>query len=113
MRKIRAVNKYYAAHCDDNLAHTVLNIEILRDQQDYVLFHLSMEECLHQPRSVIRAIPLRGWADQPGNPRLIPDLKDSATLKDWLEWAAYHDRGVRAAALEWVLMDPDRGKVFC
>ena len=76
VRKIRAVNQYYAAHCDDNLVDTVLNIEISRDQQDYVLFHLSMEECLHQPWSVIRAIPLHRWADQPGNPCPIPDLKE-------------------------------------
>ena len=53
VRKIQAVNEYYAAHCDDNLADTMLNIEI-SNQQDYLLFHPSMEECLHQPRSVVR-----------------------------------------------------------
>ena len=91
----------------------MLNVEISRDQEEYVLFRLTMEECLYQPRSVVRAIPLCRWADQPGNPHPIPDLRDSASLKDWLDWADSHDRGVRAAAMEWVLMDPDRGRVFC
>ena len=40
VRKIRAVNKYYAEHCDDNLADTVLNVEISSDQEEYVLFRL-------------------------------------------------------------------------
>ena len=34
VRKIRAVNDYYAAHCHDNLAETILNIEVSRNQQD-------------------------------------------------------------------------------
>ena len=84
---------------------TILNIKISRE--------ISMEQCLYQPWSVVTAILLRGWADQPGNPNRIPDLKGSATLKDWLDWAAQRDRGVRASTLEWVLMDPARGKVFC
>ena len=60
VRKIRAVNDYYPLHCDDNLAETILNIEVSKNQQDYVLFNLSMEQCLYRPRSVVSAIPLRG-----------------------------------------------------
>ena len=36
---------------------------------------------MFQPRSVIKAIPLRGWADQPDHPQPIPDLKAGATAK--------------------------------
>ena len=64
VRKLRAVN-YYAEHCNDNLADTILNVEILKKQEEYVLFHLTMEESLFQPWSVVRAIPLCGWGDQP------------------------------------------------
>ena len=63
-----------------------------------------------QPRAVIKAIPLRGWADQPDHPQPIPDLRAGATLDDWLRWAEHHNRGVRAAAMEWLIMDPSRGK---
>ena len=59
VRKLRAINNYYAEHCDDNLANTVLNVKISREQEDYVLFYLPMEDCMFQPRSVVRAIPLR------------------------------------------------------
>ena len=100
VRKLPAVNNYYAEHCDNNLAHTILNVEISKEQEEYVLFHLTMEECLFQPRSVVRAIPLRRWADQPDNPQLIPNLRESASLQEWLEWASRHDRGVRASAME-------------
>ena len=113
VKKLQAVNNYYAEHCDDTLADTILNVEISKEQEKYVLFHLTMEECLFQPQSVVRAIPLRGWADQPDNPHPIPNLRESASLQDWLDWADCHDRGVRVGAMEWVLMDPSRGRMFC
>ena len=91
VRKLRAINNYYAEHCDDNLVNTVLNVEISREQEEYVLFHLTMEDCLFQPRSVVRATPLRGWADQPDNPQPIPILGETASLQEWLEWASRHD----------------------
>ena len=67
---------------------------------------------MFQPRSVIKAIPLRSWADQPNHPQPIPDLRVGATLDDWLRWAEHHNRGVRASAMEWLIMDPSRGKGF-
>ena len=51
IRKIWAVHDYYVRHSSDNLAESILNIHISKEQQEYVLFHLSMEQCLYQPRS--------------------------------------------------------------
>ena len=106
IRKLRAINSYYAEHRDDNLANTVLNVEVSREQEDYVLFYLTMEDCMFQPRSVV------GWADQPDHPHPIPNLGENASLQEWLDWADRHNRGVRASAMEWVLMDPSRGRMF-
>ena len=50
---------------------------------------------------------------QTENPFPIPNLRSNSMLKDWLDWAALNNRGVRAAALEWVLMDPTRAQTFC
>ena len=58
VRKIRAVNNYYKVHKEEKLAGSVLDVEISPEQVDYVLFYLSMEQCMFQPRSVIKAIPL-------------------------------------------------------
>ena len=68
VRKIRAVSDYYKVHKEEKAAGSILDVEISSEQVDYVLFYLSMEQCMFQPRSVIKAIPLRGWADQPDHP---------------------------------------------
>ena len=65
---------YYVEHNDDNLGSTVLNAEISTEEEEYVLFYLTMEDCMFQPRSTVKAIPLRGWADQPDHPHPIPNL---------------------------------------
>ena len=71
VRKIRAVSSYYKVHKEEKLAGSILDVEISPEQVDYVLFYLSMEQCMFQPRSVIKAIPLRGWADRPNHPQPI------------------------------------------
>ena len=106
------MGNYYTTHKEELTAGSILNVEISQEQVDYVLFYLSMEQCMFQPRAVIKAIPLRGWADQPDHPQPIPDLKAGATLDDWLRWAEHHNRGVRSAAMEWLIMDPSRGVGF-
>ena len=73
VRKLRAINAYYKRHRDDALATTILDVEISQGQEDYTLFFLTVEDCMYQPRSTVRAIPLRGWADQPDHP--TPDTE--------------------------------------
>ena len=94
------------------MGNTILNVEISPEQVDYTLFYLTMEDCMFQPRSTIKAIPLRGWADQPDHPHPIPNLPEDASLEEWLDWADRHCRGVRASAMEWVLMDSSQGRMF-
>ena len=85
IRKIRAINTYYTGHGDDDLGTTVLNAEISTEQEDYVLFYLTVEDCMLQPRSTVKAIPLRGWADQPNHPHPIPNLPGNVSLEEWLD----------------------------
>ena len=94
IRKIRAVHNYYVRHSSNNLAESILNVNVSQNQQDYVLFNLSMEQCMYQPWSSCAAIPLRGWADQPSNPVPIPNLRSNSTLQDWLDWTALNNKGV-------------------
>ena len=86
IRKLRAVNTYYKDHRNDELGTTVLDVEISPGQVNYILFYLTMEDCMFQPRSTIKAIPLRGWADQPDPLYPIPNLPVGASLEDWLSW---------------------------
>ena len=65
-----------------------------------------------QPLSTVKAIPLRGWEDQPNHPHPIPNLPGNASLEEWLDWADRHCRGVRASAMEWIVMDPSQSKAF-
>ena len=66
MRKLRAINSYYKRHRDDDLAATILDVEISQGQEDYTLFLLTVEDCMHQPRSTVRAAPgLGGSAGSP------------------------------------------------
>ena len=106
------MNNYYKVHREEELASSILDVEISPEQVDYILFYLSVEQCMFQPRSVIKAIPLQGWADQPDHPQPIPDLRPGASLEDWLGWADRYRRGVRASAMEWLIMDPSRGRAF-
>ena len=112
IRKLRAVNTYYKVHKEEELGSSVLDVEISPGQVDYVLFYLTMEDCMFQPRSTVKAIPLRGWANQPDHPHPIPDLRAGSSLENWLSWADLYGRGVRASTMEWLIMDPSRGKAF-
>ena len=58
IRKLWAINTYYKEHRDDDLGTTILDVEISPEQVDYTLFYLTMEDCMFQPRSTIKAIPL-------------------------------------------------------
>ena len=58
VRKLRAVNAYYKVHKEEELGSSILDVEISLEQVDYILFYLSMEQCMFQLRSVIKAIPL-------------------------------------------------------
>ena len=82
------------------------------DQEEYILFALTESECRLRSDDRCGSIPLRGWADQPNHPVLIADLPSHATLNDWLDWTAQSDRRIRPTVMEWILMDPARGRKF-
>ena len=110
--KIRAIHDYFVKYSAENLAESILNFDISQDQEDYVLFNLTIEQCMFQPRSPCAAVPLRGWADQPDHMAPILNLRSNSTLQDWLDWTALNDRRVRPAAMEWVMMDLSRARKF-
>ena len=90
----------------ESLEESIFNMDITTDQEDYVLLALMEEECRFDPGTWYLPVPLRGWANQPGHPVPVPDLRSQATLADWLDWLAQNHRRVRAAAMELIIMDP-------
>ena len=110
--KFRAIYNYYVKYSAENLAESILNVDISQDQEDYVLFNLTMEQYRFQPQAPCTAVPLHCWTDQPDHTVPIPNLQSNSTLQDWLDWTAMNNRRVRPAVMEWIQMDPSRATKF-
>ena len=48
----------------------------------------------------------------PGSQVPVPEFGLEETALTWVNWARDHDRRLRAAVLEWVLMNPTQGPLF-
>ena len=55
---------------------------------------------------------IRGWARLPSKATPVPELGMEVAGFTWIALAQDNDRWLRAAVLEWILMDPEQGQEF-
>ena len=92
--------------------HLIFNRPIGEDDKDYVLLSLTMEECEPALDLPYELVLIRGWANLPSHVVPVPNFGSQATAQEWVSWARVNDRLLRTAVLEWILIDPTRGKKF-
>ena len=73
---------------------------------------LSREECTPDSKAAYNTVAIHGWGNVPGSQVPVPEFGLEETVLTWVNWARDHDRRLRVAVLEWVLMNPTQGPLF-
>ena len=82
------------------------------EDEEYVLMSLTREECTPDYKATYEPVAIRGWGRLPGRAVPVPEFGMEETAQTWVTWASDNDRRLRAAVLEWVLMNSTQGPAF-
>ena len=107
MRRYEIIHDFFKEREQHSIDRT-----IGEDDKEYVLLGLTMEECKPALDLPNKLVAISGWANLLSHAVPMPNFGSQATSQEWVSWARVNDRRLRAAVLEWVLIDPSRGEKF-
>ena len=108
LRKYKVLHQYFQEWSQPFLFDRTITPE----DEEYVLLGLTMKECIQDLELPNELVATRRWAGLPGSLNPVPELDIEAPGLKWIAWAQDHNRRMRAAVLEWVLMDLTGGPEF-
>ena len=106
--RVETLRKYSVLHEYFKELDRVLQPE----DEEYFLMSLPKEECTPDPSPAYDPVAICGWGKVPGSLTPVPEFGMEETAVTWITWARDNERKLRAAVLEWVLMNPSQGPLF-